>query len=82
MEALQTVKSAMSPRLDALVEHLSDIEEGRAAAFFAEIAVALTAAEAEEDLLEVFLALSTTAFQGFEFDPVAAASIDDILAYA
>jgi hypothetical protein len=82
MEALQTVKATLSPRLDALVQYLGDVGDIRAAAFFSEIAAALKAAREEGELLEVFLALSTTAFQGFQFDPAAAADVDEILAYA
>lgn len=82
LEALSTVKQELSPRLEALVEHFSEVQELRAAAFFAQIAAALAAVEEEADLIEVFLALSTTAFQGFQFDPVGAADVDAVLAYA
>lgn len=82
MEALEAVKQELAPRLDALVEHFNDMQEMRAAAFFSQISVALAAVEEEADLIEVFLALSTTAFQGFLFDPVAAANVDAVLAYA
>ncbi len=82
MEALHAVKRELAPRLDSLVEYFNQVQEIRAAAFFSEIASALAAVEEEADLLEVFLALSTTAFQGFQFDPVSAAGVDDVLAYA
>ncbi len=82
MDALDTIKSELSPRLDALAEHFKNIEDPRAAAFFTGIAVSLSAVEQEADLLEVFFALSTTAFQGFSFDPVAATGVDEVLAYA
>ena len=72
----------MAPRLDALVEYLGESGEHRAAAFFSSLAAALAAADEEAALLEVFLALSTTAFQGFEFDAVVAAGVDELLAYA
>ncbi len=82
MEALDAVKQELVPRIDALIEHCNATQEMRAAAFFSQIAAALAAVEEEADLLEVFLALSTTAFQGFMFDPVAAAGVDEVLAYA
>lgn len=82
MEALDTVKAELTPRLDTLVAYLESIEEWMAAAFFAGIAAALVAADEEEELLEVFLALSTTAFQGFALDATAAANVDAILEFA
>jgi hypothetical protein len=82
LDALESVKAELAPRLDALAEHFSNIQEPRAAAFFSGIAASLARVQEEADLLEVFFALSTSAFQGFHFDPVAAASVDDVLAYA
>lgn len=82
MDALDTIKAELSPRLDALAEHFKNLQDPRAAAFFSGIAVSLAAVEEEADLLEVFFALSTTAFQGFIFDPVAASGVDEVLAYA
>ena len=79
---LDVVKSTMAPQLAALVEHLTSVQEHRAAAFFGEIAAALERVAEEADLIEVFLALSTTAFQGFMFDPHAATAVDRVLAYA
>ncbi|MEM0955665.1 MAG: hypothetical protein AAGI24_16105 [Pseudomonadota bacterium] len=79
---LTVVKDTMAPQLDALVEHLTVVQEYRAASFFSEIASALERVAEEADLIEVFLALSTTAFQGFIFDPQAAVAVDEVLAYA
>lgn len=82
MEALEAVKIELSPRLDEVVTYLESVEEWVAAAFFAGIGASLLAAEEEAELLEVFLALSTTAFQGFLLDSTAAARVDEILAFA
>ncbi len=82
MDALATIKAELAPRLDALAEHFHTLQDPRAAAFFSGVAASLAAVEEEADLLEVFFALSTTAFQGFTFDPVAAAAVDEVLAYA
>ncbi len=82
MDALETIKAELAPRLDALVEHFQSLQDPRAAAFFSGLSAALVAVQEEADLLEVFFALSTTAFQGFSFDPVAAAGVDEVLAYA
>lgn len=80
--ALDSVKSTLAPQLEALVEHFNSVQEFRAAAFFSEIASALEKVTEEADLIEVFLALSTTAFQGFMFDSSAAIAVDQVLAYA
>jgi hypothetical protein len=80
--ALDSVKATLAPQMEALVEYFNATQEFRAAAFFSEIATALERVTEEADLIEVFLALSTTAFQGFMFDAAAAAAVDDVLAYA
>jgi hypothetical protein len=82
MLALESVKIELEPRLDRLVEHLTAIEEVRGAAFFAAIRDTVSAVEEEADLLEAFFALSTVAFQGFDFDGLAASLADEVLAYA
>lgn len=82
MHALESIKVELEPLLDRLVEHLTGIEEVRGAAFFAGIRQAVSAVEDEADLLEAFFALSTTAFQGFDFDGPAASLADEVLAYA
>ena len=82
MSALESVKIELEPLLDRLVEHLGNIEELRGAAFFARIRQSVRAVEEEADLLEVFFALSTTAYQGFIFDGMAASLADEVLACA
>ncbi len=82
MSALESIKGDLEPRLETLIEHLTVIEEARGAAFFARIRDAVARVEDEGDLLEVFFALSTTAFQGFVLDPFAAGLTDELLAYA
>lgn len=82
MLALDAVKTELEPLLDRLVQHLNAIEEWRGAAFFAGVRQAVAVVEEEADLLEVFFVLSTTAFQGFVFDGIAASLVDEILAYA
>ncbi len=42
----------------------------------------LASASEEEELLEVCMALSTSAFQGFQFDMQSAALLDELLAQA
>jgi hypothetical protein len=82
MQAYDAVKIELDSRLETLVEHLTVAGGGRAAAFFDRLRRATDAVEDEPDLLEVFFELSTTAFQGFDFDPLAASLIDELLAYA
>ena len=82
MTALEEVTRQLAPQIDQLVEHLTLTEEMRGAAFFSSVGEAVRAVKEEADLLEVFFALSTTAFQGFVFDPLAARMVDEILAYA
>ena len=50
--------------------------------FFSQILATTQAITDEGELLELFIQLSMTAFQGFQLDPVAATIVDDILLYA
>ena len=82
MEAIDSVKTSLTPRLDGLVSYLSESGQGDAHRFFSRMQQNLLVLEQEEDLLELFIQLSMTAFQGFQLDPVAASIVDDILAFA
>jgi hypothetical protein len=59
--------------------HLTATDQIAATAFFTKIFVGLESVESEEQLLELFIELSTTAFLGIPFDEVALALIDDVL---
>ena len=63
----------------SLIEYLNDQDEVLAAAFFTELLVHLQSATEEEELLSVFINLSSTAFMGFQFDNVSWALADSIL---
>ena len=82
MNALDESKAQLMPLMESLVEYLSQAGDTLAVGFFAEIYGMLGSVEAEEELLEVCLALSTSAFQGFAFDPYAALLLDELLARA
>ncbi len=82
MEAIDTVKDHLRPRLEALIEYLNENNEVAAASFFTNILVILVGLEHEEELLALFIELSTTAFQGFLFDETSWAMTDEVLAYA
>ncbi len=82
MEAIESVKAHLVPRVDGLVDYLRESQQPDALRFFARLQEHLHALSYEEELLELFIQLSMTAFQGFQLDPVAASIVDDILVYA
>ena len=82
MQAIATVKDDLRPKLEALIEYLNESNEVAAASFFTNILVILAGLQHEEELLALFIELSTTAFQGFLFDETSWAMTDEILAYA
>ena len=79
MNAIDTVKADLKPRLEELLLHLNTTGQIAATAFFTKIFVDLDAVDGEEQLLELFIELSTTAFLGIPFDEMALALIDDVL---
>jgi hypothetical protein len=79
MNAIESVKSDLKPRLEELLLHLNETGQIAATAFFTKIFIDLDAVDGEEQLLELFIELSTTAFLGIPFDEVALALIDDVL---
>ena len=82
MSAIDTVKAELRPKLERLIVYLNETNEVAPASFFTNILVILVGLSEEEQLLELFIELSTTAFQGFVFDDVSWALTDDVLAYA
>lgn len=82
MDAIDTVRNELRPQLEDLLTHLGNTEQIAAAAFFTQILMGLNKVEREEQLLELFIELSTTAFLGLEFDAAALTMIDDLLANA
>jgi hypothetical protein len=78
MNAVDTVKSDLLPKIGDLLTHLLDTEQAEAASFFSRVFHDLNAVTGEEQLLEVFIELSTTAF----LDGAALALIDDVLMHA
>ena len=82
MEAIASVKDDLNPRLEGLVAYLFESQQHQAFRFFSRLQQNLLSLEHEEELLELFIQLSMTAFQPFQLDPVAASIVDDILAYA
>ncbi len=68
--------------MDELVEYLRVSQQSQALAFFTEVQRRLAHVSEEDELLELFMLLSMTAFQGFTLDPLGAMMADRILAYA
>ena len=79
MNAIHTVKEALRPKFEDLLLHLNSTDQMAASGFFTKLFVDLNAVASEEQLLELFIELSTTAFLGISFDELALAQIDDIL---
>jgi hypothetical protein len=82
MEAIAVIKAELEPRFDVLLLYLESVQDLPAHRFFNAIASNLRALEQEEQVLELFIQLSMTAFQPFVLDPFAASLTDDILVYA
>ena len=82
MDAIETVKNELRPKLERLIGYLNETNEIMAASFFTNILVGLVNLTEEDQLLELFIELSTTAFQGFLFDEESWALTDDVLMYA
>ena len=79
MKAIDSVKNNLLPRLQELLTHLADTDQIAAQNFFTKIFTDLNQTETEEQLLELFIELSTTAFLGIPFDDISLAIIDEIL---
>ena len=82
MSAVESVKADLLPKLGDLLTHLLETEQAEAANFFSKVFHDLNAVNGEEQLLEVFIELSTTAFLGIDFDDPALALIDEVLLHA
>ena len=79
MNAIDSVKDSLTPKFEHLLMHLNATDQMAASGFFTKLFVDLNAVASEEQLLELFIELSTTAFLGISFDEIALQQIDDIL---
>ena len=79
MNAIESIKSDLTPKFEDLLMHLNSTDQMAASGFFTKLFVDLNAVASEEQLLELFIELSTTAFLGISFDEIALDQIDDIL---
>jgi hypothetical protein len=79
MNAIESIKSDLTPKFEDLLMHLNSTDQMAASGFFTKLFVDLNAVASEEQLLELFIELSTTAFLGISFDEIALNQIDNIL---
>ena len=79
MDAIDFVKNDLRPKFEDLLTHLNATEQIAASHLFSKLFFDLNDVTCEEQLLELFIELSTTAFLGISFDAVALDQIDDIL---
>ena len=82
MNAVESFQSQVMPLMESLIEYLAQVGDSSAHGFFTEIYGMLGVANEEAELLEVCLALSTSAFQGFAYDAYSSLLLDDLLARA
>ena len=82
MQAIAAIKMELEPRFETLLLYLESVQDFQAHSFFAGIQSNLRVLEQEEQVLELFIQLSMTAFQPFVLDPFAVRLTDEILAYA
>ncbi|MEM9255206.1 MAG: hypothetical protein AAGA91_07150 [Pseudomonadota bacterium] len=82
MEAVTQIVNEMTPPVNQLVDYLQVSGQQQAHTFFIDVQRRLGFCKEEEDLFELIMLLSMTAFQGFVLDPFAAMQADRILAYA
>lgn len=82
MNAIDSVRDHLAPQLHTLISYFIEQNEVNAAQFFTGILAQLNTIQYEEELLALFIELSTTAFHGFLFDDVSWAMTDEILAYS
>lgn len=81
MNAIEQTRSEISVHLERVI-HLLGNRAPAASVFFREVLSLLQRAREEDDLINTFIALSTTGFQGFEFPEGTLEAIDDLLANA
>ena len=82
MDVVDAIKAELLPKTGQLVSHLKKYGDDQAHSFFEAINSHLAASHGEDDIAEVFMALSTAAFQGFVLDPKSSVLADDILVSA
>ena len=82
MNMIESIRQEFRPQLQRLSNYLDLGGDRNAAAFFRQLEAKLDKTHNEEELLNLFMALSTTAFQGFQLDPFAIRVADQLLMQA
>ena len=82
MSAVSEVVEKLTPAVADLVEYLEQSYQPQALGFFQQVQHRLIQVDEEDDLLELFMMLSMTAFQGWQMDPLGSMMADRILGYA
>ena len=82
MGPVHEIVDYLKPDVEHLIEYLELSGQTAALSFFQQVQHRLDNVEEEDELLELFILLSMTAFQGFQMDPMGAMLADRILSYA
>ena len=82
MELLNSARAQLLPPLEAVIESFDEATDPAPLAFFTLILTNLYRLEDDGDLMGLFFELSSTAFQGFVFNPAQAQLVDSLLAVA
>ena len=82
MNMITSIQHDFRPQLQRLSNYLDLNGDRAAASFFRQIQEKLDRTRTEEELLNVFMVMSTSAFQGFTLDPFAVQVADQLLAKA
>ena len=80
--AVVEVQQLIQPKLERLIEYVSEQHEFTASVYFTELAIQLAQARTEQDLLGWCIELSRAAFVGIQYDHVSWTLADEILADA
>ncbi|HAC80263.1 MAG: hypothetical protein P8K76_10745 [Candidatus Binatia bacterium] len=78
-DALESAHRDIVPRLQMLCDAVRDAGEKDQLVFFDEIRVRIEKAHSVDELLEPFMALSTSAFRGFAMNWESIAILDEVL---
>lgn len=82
MDFVESARDQLAPLITEVIEQLDDQGQILESSFFTLRLVEVNQMREDVDLMNVFMELSTTAFQGFTFSAVQAQHIDKLLAVA
>ena len=74
-----SARDQLDPLMCEVVAELEAADNAYPLAFFTQILMTLRSTTVEEELMELFFRLSTTAFQGFVFSPPETQRVDELL---